>query len=240
MNALKTLSTLFAAAAIAAPLAMPAQAGYDESNARATGSYGANRRTTTSTTAKTSGSTAMYGTYTTTRVVTSTTMPAAGWITVQGVLIEDADDKNFAIRDAWGHTFNIETSRFSGAEASNKLQKGQRVRVYGSKEDEKLFATNLREVTGVAGGTRVLYKSVYYTLGQMNSISGTLVTNADDDEFELRADNGVTYMIRTRSVAESLQSNKLQQGQRVRIYGYWIAEADGDQPQLEAINLRVL
>ena len=74
----------------------------------------------------------------------------------------------------------------------------------------------------------------------MNSISGTLVTNADDDEFELRADNGVTYMIRTRSVAESLQSNKLQQGQRVRIYGYWIAEADGDQPQLEAINLRVL
>lgn len=233
MNTIKTLSTLLAAAAVALPLAVPAHAGYDEGNARATGSYSSNRRTS-------GNASAMYGSYTTTRVVTTTTMPATGWISVEGVLIEDADDKNFAIRDAWGRTFNVETSRFSGADASNKLQKGQRVRVYGSWEDEKLFATNLRTVTGVASGTRVRYKSVYYTVGQMNTITGTLVTDADDDEFEMRADNGQTYMIRTNSVAESLRSNKLEEGQRVRVYGYWIAEADGEQPQLEAINLRVL
>lgn len=232
MNTIKTMSTLLATAAIALPLAVPVHAGYDEDNRRATGSYSTNRRMS-------GNASAMYGTYTSTRVVTSTTMPVAGWITVEGVLIEDADDKNFAIRDAWGRVFNIETSRFSGAEASNKLQKGQRVRAYGSFEDGKLFATNLRTVTGMASGTRVRYRSVYYTLGQMNSITGTLVTDADDDEFELRADNGQTYMIRTRSVAESLQANKLQEGQRVRVYGYWIAEADGVQPQLEAVNLRL-
>jgi len=234
MNTIKTWSTLLAAAAVALPLAIPAHAGYDEDGSRASGSYSSNRRT------KSTGATAMYGTYTKTRVVTKTTMPANGWITVEGVLTEDADDKNFAIKDAWGRTFNIETSRTSDAEASNKLQEGQRVRVYGSWEDEKLSATNLRVVTGVASGTRVRYKSVYYTMGQMNTITGTLVTDADDDEFELRAENGQTYMIRTNSVAESLESNKLQEGQRVRVYGYWIAEADGDQPQLEAINLRVL
>lgn len=234
MNTAKIFSTILAAAAVALPLAVPAHAGYDEDNSRATGSYSSNRRTASS------NASAMYGSYTTTRVVTTTTMPATGWISVEGVLTEDADDKNFAIRDAWGRTFNVETSRFSGADASNKLQKGQRVRVYGSWEDEKLFATNLREVTGVASGTRIRYKSVYYTVGQLNSISGTLVTDADDDEFELRATNGQTYMIRTRSVAESLKANKLQEGQRVRVYGYWIAEADGEQPQLEAINLRVM
>src|SRR5690606_14957664 len=106
---------------------------------------------------------------------------------------------------------------FVGAEASNKLLTGQRVRVYGSMEDGKLYATNLRTITGVATGTRVRYQNYYYTVGEMNTVSGTLVTDADDDEFEIRADNGRTYMVRTRSIPDAYGANKLQEGQRVRV-----------------------
>lgn len=226
-----TANALLATAALGLPLAAPAHAGYDEPTGRASGSYSSNRSM--------SSGRGMYGSYNQGRT-SVTTMPSSGWVTVQGVLIEDADDKNFAIRDAWGRTFDIETSRYTGAEATNKFQSGQRVRVYGSLEDGKVYATNVRLVTGVAQGTRVLYRNVYYTIGQLNTITGTLVTDADDDEFEIRADNGQVFMVRTRSIPDSYGANKLQEGQRVRVHGYWIAEADGVQPQLEALSFRPL
>jgi uncharacterized protein YdeI (BOF family) len=221
MKVVKALGAMLAFAAITLPLATPARAGYDETNERATDSRSSNRTRVRSS-------------------VRTTVIPVSGWTTVEGTLIEDADDKNFAVRDVWGRTINIETSRYAGAEATNKLQKGQRVRVYGEMEDGKLYATNLRVMTGMMTGTRIFYRNVYYKLGERNTIFGTLVSDADDDEFEIRTANGQQYMVRTRTIPDAYGLNKLQEGQRVQVYGYWIAEADGVQPQIEATNVRVI
>jgi hypothetical protein len=156
-------------------------------------------------------------------------------------MIEDEDDKNFAKRDASGQTWNIQTSHGVNAEATNKLVEGQTVRVYGTWQDGKIEANNVRDLgTGVAFGTRVQYNSRYYTIGEMITIEGVLVSDADDDEFEICDRNDVTTMVRTRLIPDSLGANKLQRGQMVRVSGYWIAEADGVQPQVEAMNLRLL
>lgn len=213
----------------------PAHAGYDEATGMATNSYSRNtasRNTTMS--RRTMSNTMVYGTY-----ITTSTM---GNITLVGTLTGDADDKNFTLRDSWGRTYNVETSRFVQAEAANKLQKGDMVRVYGEWSDNMLRAANIRTISSnaVALGTRVRYGSRYYTMGRMNTLTGTLITDADDDEFEIRAANGVVYMIRTPAIPDSAGANKLQKGQRVRVYGYWIGEAGGGEPQLEALSYRVL
>lgn len=206
-----------------------AHAGYDEDSTRATNSYSRNTAS-----GRAMNNTMVYGTY-----ITSSTM---GNITLVGTLTGDADDKNFYVKDSWGRTYHVETSRFVQAEAANKLQKGDMVRVYGEWRDNMLQALNIRTISSnaVALGQRVRYGSRYYTMGRMNTLTGTLITDADDDEFEIRAANGVVYMIRTPAIPDSAGANKLQKGQRVRVYGYWIGEAGGNEPQLEAINYRVL
>lgn len=217
---------------------MPAQAGYDVDRSQATGSYNSNVRVTGS-------GRPVYGTYARSVVITRRTsagMIAPGsTLTVTGTLVEDADDKNFAIRDAWGQIWNIQTSRVLNAEATNKLQAGQTVRVYGTWTNGKVMATNVRDLgSGVAFGTRVQFNNRYYVIGQTTTLEGVLVSDADDDEFEVRDRSGVTTMVRTRLLPDALGANKLQEGQRVRVNGYWIADADGVQPQLEAMNLRIM
>lgn len=161
-------------------------------------------------------------------------------MTVTGVLVRDADDKNFQLRDTRGRVMRVETSRTSMAEASNKLVAGDSVRVYGEWRDNMLYATNLRFLgrNRVTTGTRVFYDRYYYVVGSRNTLTGTLVTDADDDEFEMRAADGRVYMIRTRLIPDSFGANKLQEGDRVRVHGSWFV-AD-ERPQLEASNLVVL
>lgn len=76
-------------------------------------------------------------------------------------------------------------------------------------------------------------------IGSPLTVAGTLITDADDDEFEIRAANGRTYMIRTRLIPDAYGLNKLVRGNAVRVNGSWIATDDG-QPILEANNVVVL
>jgi uncharacterized protein YdeI (BOF family) len=237
--------TLLAASAGVLPI-LPAHAGYDAATGRATGSYDSNTRgttrvTRTDTTRRMVNGQPVYGSYSRSVRTTVDTLATGSTLTVTGTLIEDADDKNFAIRDAWGQTWNVQTSRVVNAEATNKLVKGQSVRVYGTWQEGKIEATNVRDLgTGVAFGTRVQYGTRYYVIGEMTTLQGVLVSDADDDEFEIRDRNGVITMVRTHLIPDALGANKLQKGQIVRVSGYWIAEADGVQPQIEAMNLRLM
>jgi uncharacterized protein YdeI (BOF family) len=233
-------SGTFAMAASIGLSATAALAGYDVDNSRAAGSYSTNARYGSRVHLRRS-SAPVSGTYARTVIVTRRTDYALlnpdALVTVSGTLTEDADDKNFSIRDAWGNTYAVETSNVANADATNKLVKGQIVRVHGVWRDGKLYATNVRDLgTGVALGTRVQYNSRFYTIGETVTLSGVLVSDADDDEFEIRDRNGVTTMVRTRLIPDAYGANKLQKGNLVRVTGYWIAEADGKQPQLEATS----
>lgn len=252
----KILAFSLAAAALSANVA---HAGYDADSGMAMGSRSSNmgssnmgsskmgmRRTTTRTT--TTRTTYYNPTmrYNTTRynrnIVTQTMINGKTMLTVNGMLMEDADDKNFRLVDAVGRIYDVETSNFVNAEAANKLQKGDKVRIYGEFRDNKLFASNLRTM-GMADevmitGKRVYYAPYYYTIGANQSVTGTLVEDADDNEFEVRDSMGRVYMIRTRTIADSYGLNKLQEGQRVRVYGYWFVS--DSKPQIEASNVTVL
>src|SRR5687768_5570359 len=123
---LQAVGTLALTGAALLPLSTSAEAGYDVDTIRT----------------PTARSAPGYGTYVTTRTT--------GYITLVGTLTEDADDKNFDLRDAWGRTYNVETSRLVQAEAANKLQKGDMVRVYGEWRDNMLYATNIRTMASNA------------------------------------------------------------------------------------------
>ena len=245
--------------AAAALCANVAHAGYDADSGMAMGSSSSNRSSNmsssnigtrrTTTTRTTTTRTTYYNPtarYNTTRynrnIVTQTMINGKTMLAVNGMLMEDADDKNFRLVDAVGRIYDVETSNFVNAEAANKLQKGDKVRVYGEFRDNKLFASNLRtmgtsdEVT--ITGKRVYYAPYYYTIGANQSVTGTLVEDADDNEFEVRAANGRVTMVRTRNIPDSVGLNKLQEGQRVRVYGYWFVS--DNKPQLEASNVTVL
>lgn len=249
----QTAKTFALTSAALLPIATAAHAGYDVDNGHATGSYSSNarhhrmmskhmmRKRMMSKRVMTSSSRAVTGTYVRTVVITSkTTMSTIAdgtMVAVSGTLTKDADDKNFTIQDAWGNSYAVETSNTTNAEATNKLVKGQTVRVYGVWREGKLYATNVRDLgTGVALGTRVKYKSTTYMVGESITLAGTLVMDADDDEFQIRDRNGVTTMVRTRLIPDSYGANKLQKGDMVRVSGYWIAEADGKQPQIEVTS----
>lgn len=163
-------------------------------------------------------------------------------MTVTGMLTRDADDKNFDIRDAYGRNYSINVSNYRGAQAANKLQKGQMVRVSGEFRNDTLYARNLRLMSSSAissaSGTRVYYAPYRYVLGARHIAVGRLITDADDDEFEIRSRRGRTYRVRTRNIPDRYGLNRLRKGQRVRVYGRWIR---GDrQPQLEASRVVVL
>lgn len=168
-------------------------------------------------------------------------MREQNFITVVGVLQRDANNKTFTMRARSGVIYKVDYRDFSNAEAADKLQDGDRVRVHGRYKNKVLYAKNLRVITSGAPelGHRVLYNSRSYMRGRMTTLQGILTTDADDDEFQMRANNGVVYMILTRTIPDSYGLNKLQKGQRVRVNGYWITNADGGQPQLEAKNVRV-
>lgn len=232
-------------------LGSAAHAGYDSDSGMAMGSRSSNSgsnmgmtsRTTTRTTVRYSP-TVRYRTTRYTRNVTTTTMVnGMTMVTTTGRLVSDANNKSFEIVDTLGRTYTVSTIEFGGAEMANKLQEGQVVRVNGQFRDGTLYARNLRVLsmagtTYAATGSRVYYAPYYYTVGANQVVSGTLVEDADDNEFEVRDSMGRVYMIRTRNIADSYGLNKLQEGQRVRVYGYWFV---GDnKPQIEASNVTVL
>ncbi len=166
---------------------------------------------------------------------------AQRFVTLVGTLTRDANNKAFTMRSASGKIYKVNTEDFANAEVADKLKDGDRVRVHGRWKNNVLYAKNLRVIISGAPelGRRVTYKSRSYMMGQMNTLQGYLVSDADDDEFEIRANNGVVYMIRTRTIPDSYGLNKLQKGQRVSVHGFWIPNADGGQPQLEAKSVRL-
>lgn len=216
--------------AVAGLSAIPAHAGYDENVGVATGSRDVNM----------GGMSARGSSGTMMRGGTVMRTGTISMVTVQGRLVRDADDKNFEIRDARGRVHRIETSRLVSAEAWNKLQEGDTVRVYGEWTGDMVRAANLRYLGKgyVSTGRTVYYERYRYRLGDRTSLTGTLVTDADDDEFRIRSSNGRVYMIRTRTISDSQGLNKLVKGDAVRVYGYWFV-AD-ETPQLEATSVAVL
>jgi hypothetical protein len=203
--------SLSAAALLAFPAA-PARAGYDAATGAASGSRD-----------------------------TSGMVNRSGHMTVVGTVVNDASNNAFAVRDAWGRTWNVNTSRYTGTMAPNQLQAGQLVRVYGNWDGSRLWASNLRLMEPmVATGTRMHYQGRYYTTGARQALTGVLTTDAGNDQLVVRDATGMEYRIYTRSIPDAVGLNKLQKGDRVRAYGYWIGYVGKPEPGFEATNVVVL
>lgn len=171
----------------------------------------------------------------------SLTLAHAAMVTVTGRLNDDADDKNFVMRDAVGRDIPVNTTRYVFAEGANKLVEGDVVRVHGEWIGDTLYARNLRYIGKryIAAGTRVRAVGYPVVVGAKRKLTGTLITDADDDEFEIQDSRGRVCMIRTRTIPDAYGGNKLVKGQRVRVYGRWAVGEDG-RAYLEASNFRVL
>lgn len=165
----------------------------------------------------------------------------AAMVTVTGRLTEDADDPDFYMRDTVGTPYKVDTRRSAVATTSYRLRAGDIVRVYGNLMNGIIYAGNVRYLGRqyASQGQRLVSNGYRVRSGTKATLSGTLINDADNNAFKILDRRGRAHKIFAPQIPYAYGVNKLEKGQLVRAYGYWMADEEG-WPYLEATNVRLL